>query len=214
MDHLLYMLDHTIHREEGTMGNNIIKNHLCLHIPQYTSRWGPPTGMDSGDPERNHKFEVKPQAKWTQRREYSFQQQFGMRWHETRLVTRAVNEYKRVHGLFGACSNVGSDPDSDDDSQASDNTPMDRFELDGSHFDIGVNGAGLPSMGWSDSTKRGRTTYPQPVVDFICYSVLDKVQENSIHGRTEINVTIDGCREKFRCHPNYRSDSNQRIHLW
>ena len=215
MDHLMYILDNTIHREEGTMGNNLIKNHLLLHLPHYTSRWGPPTGMDSGDPERNHKTEVKPQAKWTQRREYSFQEQFGTRWSETRLVTIAVNEYRRVHGLFGAVINDDDDSNSSIHSQnCNGNAPINRIELDGSHFDIGVNDLGLPSMGWTDSAKRGRTTLPQPVVDFVCYSVLDKVQENSIHGRTEVNITLDGCREKFRCHPNYRSDSNQRIHMW
>ena len=215
MDHLMYIIDNTIHRGEGTMGNNIIKNHLLLHIPQYTSRWGPPTGMDSGDPERNHKFEVKPQAKWTQRREYSFQEQFGSRWHETRLVTRAVNSYKSVHGLFGGCDQPElANSDSDDEATVVDNTPKVAVELNGSHFDIGINSLGLPSMGWTDSYKRGRTTLPQPVVDFICYSVLDKVAGNTIHGRTEVDVVLDGCKEKFRAHPNYRADSNQRIHMW
>ena len=125
MDHLLYIIDNTIHREERSMGNNTIKNHLLLHIPQYTSRWGPPTGMDSGDSERNHKFEVKPQAKWTQRREYTFQAQFGTRWNETRLVTRGVNEYRRVHGLFGALDDDSVDSELEEDSTNGDDDDLD-----------------------------------------------------------------------------------------
>ena len=175
MDHVLYIIDNTIHRGEKSMGNNLVKNHQLLHIPHYSSRWGPPTAMDSGDSERNHKFEVKPHAKTTQRREYNFQGQFGTRWHEGRLVNTAVNRYRRVHDLFGGI---------DEDDSVSQTT----IQLNGAHFDIGINDVGLPSMGWSDTSKRGRITYPQPVVDFICFSVLQKVNENTIHGRTEADI--------------------------
>ena len=83
MDHVLDRIDGTIHRAEKTMGNNTAKNHLLSHLPQYASYWGPLTAMDSGDSERNHKFQVKHQARWTQRRENSFQGQYGCRWTET-----------------------------------------------------------------------------------------------------------------------------------
>ena len=56
VDHILEIIDGTIHRERKTMGNNTIKNHLLLHLPHYTSRWGPMTGWDSGDSKRNHKL--------------------------------------------------------------------------------------------------------------------------------------------------------------
>ena len=63
MDHVLFNIKSTINRNANTMRNDTIKNHLLLHLPQYGSRWGPFTGMDSGDSERNHKSQVKPQSK-------------------------------------------------------------------------------------------------------------------------------------------------------
>ena len=199
MDHVIYIIDNTIHRGDKSMGNNLVKNHQILHVPHYSSRWGPPTAMDSGDSERNHKFEVKPNAKTTQRREYSFQGQFGMRWHKERLVNRAVNRYRRVHDLFGG---------TDEDDSVSDTT----IQLNGAHFDIGINDVGLPSMGCSDSSKRGRITYPQPVVDFICFSVLQKVNENTIHGRTEADIRCEIVSGRAQAFPQIYS-SRFLVHI-
>ena len=208
VDHVLYRIGSTVKRGQDSMGNNLIKNHLMLHIPQYASRWGPMTGMDSGDSERNHKSQVKPQSKWTQRREYNFQGQFGKRWHETRLVNRAVNRYRRVHGLF--MERMQSKEEADRYVTADKN----KITLGGSHFEIGINSGGQPTMGWLDETKRGRATHPQPVIDFVCNHVLNKVQDNTIVGRTEVSLLVESKKEIFRAHPNYWSDSNQRVNMW
>ena len=201
MDHLLSTIDGTIHRVDKSMGNNMVKNHLLSHIPHYISRWGPPTGMDSGDSERNHKFQVKNQAKWTQRREHSFQGQFGRRWCETGAVSLAVNKFWECNGLFLE----GSQEES-----CLNKSPA----LGGSHFDVGINKDGKAAMGWCDGTKRGKVTHPQPVVEFLCRSVLGKIKNNTIHGRTEVSVVIKGDKQIFRAHPNYRANSNQTVHMW
>ena len=149
MDHLLSTIDGTIHRVDKSMGNNMVKNHLLSHIPHYISRWGPPTGMDSGDSERNHKFQVKNQARWTQRREHSFQGQFGRRWCETRAVSLAVNKFRECNGLFLEGSQ--------------DETCLNKsLVLGGSHFEVGINKDGKAAMGWCDGTKRGKVTHLNP----------------------------------------------------
>jgi hypothetical protein len=86
--------------------------------------------------------------------------------------------------------------------------------LGGSHFEIGINSGGQPTMGWLDETKRGRATHPQVVIDFVCNHVLNKVRDNTIVGRTEVSLLIGSKKEIFRAHPNYRSDSNQRVNMW
>ena len=187
IDHLLETVDGTIHREK--MGNNTAKNHHLSHLPHYGSRWGPFTGMDSGDSERNHKFQVKNQSKWTQRREYSFQGQFGRRWCETRLVSLAVNKYRECNGLFLSGS-VGYEPET--------NSKV-NILLGGTHYDIGINRRGEPAMGWTDTSKRGKATHPQPVIDFLCHSVLGKVEGNTIHGRTEVSLILNGEKQVDRC---------------
>ena len=201
MDHLLSTIDGTIHRVDKSMGNNMVKNHLLSHIPHYISRWGPPTGMDSGDSERNHKFQVKNQSKWTQRREHSFQGQFGRRWCETRAVSLAVNKFRECNGLFL-------------DGSREESFLNKSLVLGGSHFEVGINKDGKAAMGWCDGTKRGKVTHPQPVVEFLCRSVLGKIKNNTIHGRTELSIIMSGEKQIFRAHPNYRANSNQTVHMW
>ena len=204
IDHLLEMIDGTIHRGEGTMGNNTSKTHLLAHVPQYTSAYGPPTGQDSADSERNHKTQVKKQANWTQRREDTFMPQFGQRWTETRLVSNAISSYRRIHGLF---------PIQEVDA-AADLLEYGKLELGGSTYEIGVNDRGLPTMAWQRRDKRGRTTHRQVVIDYIGYELLHRVTDNVITGKTEVKVRTE--KESFivRAHPNYRSDSNQKMHQW
>ena len=49
------------------MGNQTIKNHLYLHLPQYIEMWGPPAGWDSAASESHPKTEIKAPAKNTRR---------------------------------------------------------------------------------------------------------------------------------------------------
>ena len=204
MDHVLRQIDGTIHRGEKSMGNNTAKNHLLSHLPQYMSRWGVPTAMDSGDSERNHKFEVKQQSRWTQRRQHSFLPQYGQRWHETRLVRRAVSQYRRVFGIF------------EEPGSGNSLLPEGTITLDGSKFKIGSDDKGRPAMGWRDTKTRSirRSTHPQAVVDFLCHNLLMKVVDNEIKGATEAKIILEGESIIFRAHPNYRSDTNQRLHMW
>jgi len=202
MDHILFTINATVQRGENTMGNNTIKNHLLLHIPHYISRWGPPTGMDSGDSERNHKSEVKPQSRWTQRRDSSFLKQFGRRWCETRLVSRAITQHRVVYGLFESQpTQVPEDP---------------VIMLGGTPFSVGCDQHGNPAMGWRDSNRRrvGKSVHPQPVIDFLCHNLLTRMEDNEIHGHTEAKLILNDCEVIVRAHPNYRSDSNQRVHMW
>lgn len=201
MDHVLQEIDGIIVRKG--MGNQLIKNHLLLHLPHYVSRWGPLTGMDSGDSERNHKFEVKPQAKWTQRRESNFLHQFAKRWCETRLVRRAVNRYRRFWNyLF-----------------IRDNPPLKLPRagvpnLQGTSFKVGVDILGRPAMAWSDKRKMSRVVHPQPVTDFLCHELLGAIADNFILGRTEISVRMGQERSLFRAHPNYRCQFANKSELW
>ena len=109
-----------------------------------------------------------------------------------RLVTRAVNKYREVHGYFmdRQVEEVGKK-----DAPA---VVEKSIVLGGTHFDIGVDGNGRPVMGWSDKTKRGRATHPQPVLDFLCHNVMDKIEGETMHGRTEANIVLNGKKEKFR----------------
>ena len=202
MDNVLYHIEGTIGREEKSMGNNLIKNHLLLHTPQYASRWGPFTGMDSGDNERHHKTEVKPQAKWTQRREYNFLGQFGNRWNETRLVDKAWSHLRQTHpSLFPQSKMTKGDDGA-------------SIVLDGSCYSVGVDTTGVPAMSWDDKYSTQKSTIPTPVLEFLCHSLLHKIQGHKIRCRTEAKIVLDGKRLIFRCHPNFRSDSNLRVHMW
>ena len=91
---------------------------------------------------------------------------------------------------------------------------MASMVLGGTHYDIGIKGNGRPVMGWTEPKKRGKAIHPQPVVDFLCHYVITHIEGDTMHGRTEVSIVLDGKKEIFRAHPNYRSDSNQRVNMW
>ena len=82
-------------RTEG-MGNNLIKNHLYLHLPDYIKRWGPPAGWDFAPSESHHKTEIKGPSKNTQRNSATLVAQTWKLKREKHILKRVSVVYKNV----------------------------------------------------------------------------------------------------------------------
>jgi len=84
---LLDLFSRTVNRQEGNK-DNFLKYHLPLHFCDNILEFGSPQNIDSGVGEHNHIFQIKNNAKKTQRRATTFDFQTGTRYTESVATDR------------------------------------------------------------------------------------------------------------------------------
>ena len=180
------------HRPTG-MGNNVIKNHLFLHIPDYIKRWGPPTGWDSAPSESHHKTEIKGPSKNTQRNASSLIKQTCRRKSEMKVLTVASALYSNCIYQESAKTEVVAE-----------------HRLKGTSGRIFESGEDkLPSMEWKSKRNKDKPKYPSAVIKFCCKHVLPIVNRNDLIVKTE-HYRVDGDQRTylFCASPSYRAKSS------
>jgi len=192
------------------MGNNLIKNHLMFHVPQYIQRWGPPRNVDSSGLERSHKTEAKRPAQLTQQRPETFMSQLADRYCDLRLVKR-FREYFKVGRYFNKSLFQGTDEVEEQPGDNEDSYPV----TTGSPFELGIDLSGKAGVKWKK--RPGRQTHLQSVMDTVAEVVVSNIAtgiRKVVEGFTEYKAKISNEVVIFRAHPSYRSASRQQRDVW
>ena len=201
--------------QRGGMGSNVIKNHLILHLPDYITRWGPPSGWDGSNLERSHKTQAKRPAQLTQRRQDTFLSQLSKRYSEMRLIKKAIS-------FFGMDKSQWNQQDSIDGNSTSGNgAPTEMITepiCGGSKFTLGLSSQNnRPAIKWKKNP--GRQGHIQSAINFVYDNVITQLPAHApkkVQGFTEYKFFPPNQQERtiLRAHPSYRSISRQQRDVW
>jgi hypothetical protein len=216
MNQLMTYVRNCMTRGPTGMGNNTIKNHLLVHLPESCAELGNPLGVDSAPSERHHKTEVKAPAKRTQKRAGKFRSQIMKRKEEKRIVEGAQSFF----GLGSRSSDNQSNPDASRsltrrgrdnipnlrhfDSKSSNEEPAESdtapvFKCGGASFTIGYTSRSsdghtlVATMSWDKSRNKEKLVHPESVITAICalliqHTVFDNSCPKCVQGFTELSI--------------------------
>ena len=198
MKYFVQQITINCHRPTG-MGNNVIKNHLFLHIPDYVKLWGPPVGWDSSFSESHHKTEIKGPSKNTQRNASSLIRQTCKRKIEKKKLDVVTTLYRNCIYQESANPKV-----------------ITKNRLAGTAGCIFESGEDkLPSMQWTNKDNQKKPTYPKAILKFCCKHILPIVNGKHVYVRTEHHrVDDDQNTYLFRASPSYRATGGQDSSVW